>query len=163
MTFDKAVERAQRAAKLRELRFAASAPIRSLVQQDKKALRALTEASEARKVALAALRGRSLSLYSQTFGPFPSWSLNLTPGLHVFSPPYDLDRPGPTTGSPTDSTADRDTGDFFASCDFDSNAHGFRAASASVIIIFQPSVIGVSSIVRSAPPSWVSVGTTDSQ
>jgi hypothetical protein len=146
VTFDKAVERAQHAAKLRELRFAASAPIRNIIQQDKKALRALTEASESRKVALAALRGRSLSVYSQTFGPFPSWSLDLTPGLHVFSPPYDLDRPGPKTGSPTSSSADRNTGDFFASCDFDSNAHGFRAASASVIIIFQPSVIGTLSV-----------------
>ena len=143
VTFDKAVERAKHAGKLRELRFAATAPVRNLIQQDKKAMRALVEVSELRK---AALGGRSMNVYSQTFGPFPSFSLDLTPGLHVFSPPYDLDRPGPQTGSPTDSKADRDTGDIFANCPFDSNANGFRAASASVIIIFQPSVIGTLSV-----------------
>jgi hypothetical protein len=143
VTFDKAVERAKHAGKVRELRFAATAPVRNLIQQDKKAFRALAEVSKLRQDALG---GRSLNVYSQSFGPFPSFSLDLTPGLHVFSPPYDLDRPGPQAGSPTDSKADRDTGDIFANCAFDSNAQDFRAASASVIIIFQPSVIGTLSV-----------------
>ncbi|HTS20364.1 MAG TPA: hypothetical protein VMN79_01025 [Casimicrobiaceae bacterium] len=143
VTFDRVLERARKASELRELRAAANAPIRKLIEQDKKAMRALAEVSRLQKEALG---GRSLSVYSQTFGPFPSWSLDLSPGLHVFTPPFDLDRPGPTSGSPTKATADRDTGEIFVNCSYDSDAHGYRAASASIVIIFQPSVIGTLSV-----------------
>src|SRR5690242_4742493 len=143
VTFDKAVENSRRAGEARELLVAANAPVRKLIEQDRKALAALRKLSDIRR---AGVKGRSMSVYSQTFGPFPQWSLNLQPGLHVFSPPYDLDRPGPTSGSPTKATADRETGEVFASASEDGNAHGFRAASASVVIIFQPSVIGTLSV-----------------
>jgi len=143
VTFDKAVERARRAGEVRKLLVEANAPVRKLIEQDKKALRALSAISKIRKEALG---GRSMSVYSQTFGPFPSWSLDLAPGLHVFTPPFDLDRPGPTSGSPTEAKADRDTGEAFVNVPYDSDAHGYRAASATIVIIFQPSVIGTLSV-----------------
>ncbi|HUH91544.1 MAG TPA: hypothetical protein VL742_00160 [Casimicrobiaceae bacterium] len=143
VTFDKAVERARRAGEVRKLLIEANAPLRKLIAQDKKALRALSEISKIRKEALG---GRSMSVYSQTLGPFPSWSLDLRPGLHVFTPPSTWTVRGPRPDrrpkpKPT-ATPERRS----STCRTDSNAHGFRAASASIVIIFQPSVIGTLSV-----------------
>ena len=59
-----------------------------------------------------------------------------------FAPPYDLDRPGPTAGSPAQASANRDTGEFSADLPYDVDAHGFRAASASIVMAFEVNKVG---------------------
>lgn len=143
VTFGAAAERERRAGEERELAFAAAAPLRKVIEQDEKAMVALRKLAAVRK---ARLKGRAPSVMTQTGGMFPQSTFNLTPGLHIFTPPYDLDRPGPTSGSPVASSADRNLGNAFVNVPYDSDAHGLRAASASLVVIFQPSITGTLSV-----------------
>ncbi len=143
LSFGEAIARARQAGVERELLFEASAPLRKLIEQDKKALNALRKLAEERK---SRLKGQALGIYSQTGGRFPESSFNLSPGLHVFGPAFDLDRPGPTSGSPADAKANRDTGEVFVNVPYDIDAHGLRAAAASIVMIFQPNATGTLSI-----------------
>ena len=71
---------------------------------------ALREFSELRK---EAVKEQAASFFSMTGGLVPITSFGLPPGLHVFSPPFDLDQPGSTYGSPVESHATHDTGEIF--------------------------------------------------
>jgi len=157
VTFGAAVDSARRAGEKRDLLFAAAAPMRKLIEQDEKALASLRKLAGVRK---SRLKGRVVSVLSHGGGMFPETSFNLTPGLHVFAPPFDLGRPEPTAGSPVNSGANRNTGELFVNVPYDSDAHGLRAAAASISIIFQPSTTGTLSIRPCAKyaHSWLVAG-----
>jgi hypothetical protein len=143
VTFARAVTRERQAAKERDLLFAAHGPIRKLIEEDENAMVALREFAGLRK---AAVKDRAVSFLSKAGGLGGITSFGLPPGLHIFGPPFDLDRPGPTAGAPAESHASRDTVELFVCVPDDSDAHGLRVATASLVIIFQPSIIGTLSV-----------------
>jgi hypothetical protein len=143
VTFDAALERARRAGECRQARFEACAPLRKLIERDEIALEAHRRLAVAQKEMVVSPAPRVLS---GGLGPFESWSFDLKPGLHVFARPYDLDRPGPTAGSPAQASARRDTGEFSVNLAYDVDSHGFRAASASIVVVFEVSQVGTLSV-----------------
>jgi hypothetical protein len=142
-TFEPTLDRARRASEHRQLRFEASAPLRKLIEQDETALDAHRRLAEVQKEMIVR-HGASVLSGGRT--PFEHWSLDLKPGLNLFTPPYDLDRPGPTSGSPAQASANRDKGNFYVHVPSDINSHGFRAASASIVVVFEVSQVGTLSV-----------------
>ena len=143
VTFARAVASGQRAAKERELLFIAHEPLRKLIEQDENSMVALRVFSELRK---EAAKEQGASFLTKTGGFSGVTSFGLPLGLNFFGPPFDLDRPGPSAGSPVELHASRDTGQIFVNVPYEADAHGFRAASASLVLIFEPSIIGTLSV-----------------
>jgi hypothetical protein len=121
----------------------ASAPLRKLIERDEIALEAHRRLAVVQREMIVSPEPRVLS---GGHGALESWSFDLKPGLHVFAKPYDLDRPGPTEGSPAQASAHRDTGEFSVSLPYDVDSHGFRAASASITVAFAVSQVGTLSV-----------------
>jgi hypothetical protein len=135
-------EHARQAGEERDLLLTANQPILDMVAKDRKAVAATKKIWDLRDVIDKPRRGRVMTVG----GDFSSFSFGLTPGVHVFSPPYDLSQPGPTHGATTNATANRNTGEVLADVGYDLNAHGLRAASASIAIGFETTQSGSVSV-----------------
>ncbi len=143
-TFHRAVEAVRFESMIREARFAAEAPLQKLIADDPGAVAANHRLLELQKIRFKEPH-QGLSFRSNTGGLFPISSFDLTPGVHVFSPPYDLDRQN-VEGVSTTSAADKNAGTFSAAINSNWDVDGYRAAGAALSIVLQTSQPGTISV-----------------
>lgn len=143
VTFSPVEEFVREIGENRELLFEATAPIRDIIAKNEGALGSLKKVSDFRQQMVKRASDHILTKPG-SFSPFTSFAL--TPGVHAFSPPYDLARQGPNKGSPTVSTSDRNKGEIFVCVPFDNESHGSRIAAGSLVIIFASTVLGTISV-----------------